>query len=324
MATLLALEALEADKRFVERQLSEPNSDPWGTVRIMWQNRLADIQRQIDELNTNRTSYASVALVFGGNPVIGSSDIRVDFTADALSSFQKLVAVRLAERRRQSTGERQELPRRGKLPGGKNANLFIREVVRGSMGFILEEMPEQTELIATQLKEAVESTTELLRQLNEANDAQFQSMISSSEPRVVQAIQKFTEVLFESGASMKIAGDEKLVALSISDVDRLSKMLNAISVHEEFETLDGILQGLLPEKLEFEFKVAGDLGNTLRGDVSEELASKYTLDPEFVERLLQKPGRARIKVIRTSRNGVLAREQRVMEALEPASLQQQS
>ena len=78
------------------------------------------------------------------------------------------------------------------------------------------------------------------------------------------------------------------------------------------------MQGLLPEKLEFEFRSAGAEGLILRGDVSEELANKYIGDPSFVERLLHKPGRARIKLIRTSRNGVLTKEQRVMETLEPA------
>ena len=135
----------------------------------------------------------------------------------------------------------------------------------------------------------------------------------------MQAIQKFTQVLFQAGASTKIAGDDKRITLSIADVDLMAKRPNDISVSEEFETIDGVLLGLLPEKLEFEFKQAGEDSIAIRGDVSEELARKYTLDPEFVERLLQKPGKARIKVIRTSRNGVLSKEQRVMEALEPAS-----
>ena len=321
MVTLLTLEALEADRRYVERQLAEPIDDPWGTTRLMWQHRLRDILRQIEESNTTRVSYASVALVFGGNPVIGSSDIRVDFTTDALASFQKLVTVRLAERERQAAGESAELPKRGRLPGVKNSNLFIRDLVRGSMGFILEELPEQAELLPTRLKEVVESTTELLGQLNAATDVQFQTIILNSEPRVVQAIQKFTQVLFQAGASTKIAGDNNQIALSIADVDLMSKRLNDISVSEEIEIVDGVLQGLLPEKLEFEFKQAGEGSVTVRGDVSEELARKYMLDAEFVERLLQKPGRARIKIIRTIRNGVPSKEQRVMEALEPGTLQ---
>lgn len=316
MATLLSIEALEADKRYVEHLLAQPDDDPWGTVRLMWQNRLAEINRQIDELGATRSSYASVALVFNGNPVVGASDIRLDFTSDALSSFQKLVSARLAERERQSAGGATSLPKRGKLPGVRNSRLFIRELVRGSVGFILEELPEQTELLPTKLKEAVESTTELLGRLNGASDDEFHSIVADAEPRVVQAIQKFTRVLFEAGASTRIAGDQNRTSLTIADVDRLSKRLTEVEVTEEIQMLDGILQGLLPEKLEFEFKVSGEDGVTLRGDVAEDLARKYTLDPAFVEMLLQKPGRARIKFVRTSRNGVHAKEQRIMEALE--------
>jgi hypothetical protein len=260
-----------------------------------------------------------VALVFNGTPVVGSSDIRVDFTTDALISFQKLVSARLAERERQAAGDPAALPKRGRLPGARNTNLFIRELVRGSMGFVLEELPEQAELLPTKLKEAVESTTELLGRLNGAGDDEFQAIVSDAEPRVIQAIQKFTKILFEAGASTKIAGDLNRTDLSIEDVDRLSKRLNEIDVVEETKILDGVLQGLLPEKLEFEFRVSGEDGVTLRGDVAEDLARKYTFDPAFVEQLLQKPGRARIRIVRTSRNGIQTKEQHVMDALEPPS-----
>lgn len=282
MATLLTIETLEADKRYVEHQLAQPDNDPWGTVSLMWQSRLAEINRQIADLGAQSSNYASVALVFNGNPVVGSSDIRVDFTTDALTWFQKLVSARLAERERQAAGDATALPKRGKLPGARNTNLFIRDLVRGSMGFILEELPEQAELLPTKLKEAVESTTELLGRLNGATDDEFQGIITEAEPRVVQAIQKFTKVLFEAGASTRISGDQHRTSLSIADVDRLSKRLNEVEVTEDVEVLDGVLQGLLPEKLEFEFKVAGEDGVTLRGDVAEDLALKYA----SIQRLL--------------------------------------
>ncbi|SFI43495.1 hypothetical protein SAMN05216304_102738 [Bosea sp. OK403] len=319
MATLHALKILESDKQYVERQLADAQDDPWGTTLAMWRSRLAEINRQIKTLAAASSSYASVALIFEGNPVISSTDIRVDFTTDALTTFQKLIAARLAEQERQAAGDPGALPKRGRLPGRRNSNLYIRDLVRGSMGFVLEERVEQAELLPTKLKAAVESTTELLDRLNSAGDDEFQRIVAESEPRVVQAIQKFTKVLFEAGASTRIAGDQNQLTMGISDVDRLSKRLNEVEITESVETVDGVLQGLLPEKLEFEFKVAGDEGPTIRGDVAEELANKYTLDPAFVERLLHKPGRARIKVVRTSRNGMQTKEQLIMEALEWAA-----
>jgi hypothetical protein len=319
MASLLMIDDLEADKRYVEHQLSLPDNDPWGTIRLMWKSRLAEIDRQINDLGARRTNYASVALVFNGNPVVGSSDIRVDFTADALTSFQKLIFARLAERERYAVGDSTALPKRGRLPGARNTNLYIRDLVRGSMGFVLEELSEQEELLPTKLKGAVESVTELLDRLNRAPDEDFTSIVAEAEPRVVQAIQKFARVLYDSGASARIAGDEYRTTLSVADVDRLSKLLNQIEVTEATEEQNGELQGLLPDKLEFEFRVAGTEEPTLSGDVTEELAMRYTQDPDFVEQFLHKPSRAKFRIVRTNRYGGSAKEQRIMEALEPIS-----
>ena len=50
----------------------------------------------------------------------------------------------------------------------------------------------------------------------------------------------------------------------------LSKRLNEVEVTEEVKVMDGVLQGLLPEKLEFEFKITSEDSITLRGDVADD------------------------------------------------------
>ncbi|APF36140.1 hypothetical protein IMF23_04175 [Chelatococcus daeguensis] len=124
MPTLLSIEALEADKLYVERQLAGTDESPWGTARLMWQNRLAEINQQIAELALTKSNYATVALIFDGSPVIGSGDIRLDFTTEALDSYQKVVALTLAAR------NGVEMSDRGRLPGGEQARLFIRDLGR--------------------------------------------------------------------------------------------------------------------------------------------------------------------------------------------------
>lgn len=89
MPTLLSLEALESDRAYVVQQLQEAREDVWGTVRSMWENRLAEIDEQIAALNVRQSNFASVALVFDGSPVVGSGDIRLDFAASALDAYQK-------------------------------------------------------------------------------------------------------------------------------------------------------------------------------------------------------------------------------------------
>lgn len=314
MPVLLSIEALEADRRYVDRQLAEADSSPWGTARLMWQSRLAEIDQQIAALAAGRSSYASVAVIFDGNPVIGSGDIRLDFTTEALDSYQKVVALALASHKGV------ELSERGRLPAGDQARLFIRDLVRGSMGFILEELPsQQQEMLPTHLKEAVEDTTQLITKLSAATDEEFEATLETTQPRLVAAVQKFANVLYGAGASTRIVGDERKLALSVDDVGRLSRRLGEVELTEEVVPIDGVLLGVLPEARKFELRLPGDDGRTMEGAVSEDLALNYTSDAAFKERLLLQPVRAQVKLIRTTRNGRLVKERRVLEALEPAA-----
>jgi hypothetical protein len=260
-------------------------------------------------------SRERITVIFDGNPVIGSGDIRLDFTADAPDSYQKLVPLTLAARL-----VREELPQGGPLPGADQSRLFIRDLVRGSMGFILEEIvPEQSEAFPTPLKDAVESTTQFLAALSGGSDEEFEATLEGTQPRLVSAVQRFAKVLYEAGASTRIVGDARRLSLSTDDVGRLSRRLSEVEVDEVVGPADGVLPGVLPESREFELKPPDDEAATIKGNISEELALKYTADAAFKERLLLQPVRAQIKVIRTSRNGRLVRERHVLEALEPAT-----
>lgn len=312
MPTLLSIEALEADKLYVEQQLAAAGDSPWGTARLMWQSRLAEITQQITEAARSRSNYATVALIFDGSPVIGSDDIRLDFTTEALDSYQKVVSLSFASRLAE------ELPQTGPLPGRDQSRLFIRDLVHGSMGFILEELPpQQHEMLPTQLKDAVERTTELMSTLSNAGDDEFESALERTSPRLVAAIEKFAKILYEAGASTRIVGEDNRLALSIDEVGRLSRRLGELDITEEIGPVDGVLLGVLPEARRFELKLPDEEAATIEGTISEDLAFKYTSDVVFKERLLLQPVRAQVKVVRTTRNGRLVRERRVLEALEP-------
>jgi hypothetical protein len=311
MPVLLSIDALEADRRYVERQVAEADDSPWGTARLMWQSRLSEIDQQIAALAARRSNYASVAVIFDGNPVIGSSDIRLDFTTEALDSYQKVIALALASH------NGAELSERGRLPAGDQARLFIRDMVRGSMGFILEEFPPQQQaMLPSDLKAAVEGTTQLIANLGAGTDAEFEATLTETQPRLLTAVQKFAKVLFDAGASTRIVGDEQRVALSIDDVGRLSRRLGEMELTEEVVSVDGVLLGVLPEARKFELRLSD---GTMEGSVSEDLALKYTSDVAFTERLLLQHVRAQVKFIRTVRNGRMVKERYVLQALEPAA-----
>lgn len=313
MPILLSIETLEADKRYIEKQLAESDGSPWGTVRLMWESRLTEINQKIEKTTADVSNYASVALVFDGNPVIGSGDIRLDFATDALDSYRKLVASTFAVNRGVNLSER------GRLPSGQRSQLFIRDIVRGSMGFILEEVPpEQTEMLPTQLKNAVEDTTRFITNLSVAADDEFELILERTQPRLVTAAQRFAKVLCEAGASAKLLGDERRLSLSIDDVARLSRRLDEVEISEESMVIDGVLLGILPDSLKFELRLPDESASTMEGAISDELGFKYTSDLAFKEQLLLKPVHAHIKFVRTTRNGRLMKERRLLEALEPA------
>jgi len=312
MPTLLSIEALEQDRLFVKRKLDEVAANPWGTARLMWESRLVEIDKQILELVSKRSNYASVALMFDGGPVFGSSDIRLDFATNALDSYQKVITLCLASKLSE------ELPQRGTLPGADRSRLFIRDIARGSVGFILEEIaPEQHEMLPTSLKNAVEGATSLISTLSGSEETTFEQTLENTQPRLVAAVQKFAKVLYDFGASTKIFGDENRLTLSIEEVGLLSRRLSEIQVSEEIETVSGILLGILPESRQFELKPSDGDAQTIKGAISEELASKYTADLAFRDQHLLRPITAQIKHIRTIRNGRLVREQLILEAVEP-------
>ncbi|EJJ27401.1 hypothetical protein [Rhizobium sp. CF142] len=310
MPTLLSIEALETDRQFVERRRTEDDS-PWGTARLMWEQRLKEIDEKIAEAKSRRSSFASVALIFDGLPVIGQGDIRLDFTTDALASYQKVIAAALA-----SQGD-QPVATKGKVKGAGKSKLFIRDIVRGSMGFILEELAApQADLFDTPLKSAVEQATGLIEKLNQASAEEFNTAIEASSPRLVGALQKFTKVLKDAGATTRIVGDERRVALGLEEISRLSERFSDVEVIEEDVLHDGVLLGILPDSHEFELQLPEDQG-TLKGSVTDDLTFKYVTDQAFKEQLLLKPVKALVKYTRTSRNGQLIKQQVSLENLEP-------
>ena len=312
MPTLLSIEALEGDRQFVQRRRAE-DDNPWGTARLMWDQRLQEIEEKIQEAKSRRSSYASVALIFDGLPVIGQGDIRLDFTTDALASYQKVIAASLA------TQGDQPVATKGKIKGADKSKLFIRDIVRGSMGFILEELAApQADMFDTPLKAAVEEATGLIARLNSASLEDFNSAIEASSPRLVGALQKFTKVLRDAGATTRIVGDVHRVALGLEEIGRLSDRFSDVEVTEEDVFQDGVLLGILPDSHEFELQLPDDQG-TLKGSVTDDLTLKYVTDQAFKEQLLLKPVKALVRYTRTARNGRLIKQQVSLENLEPRS-----
>lgn len=309
--TKLALEALQADRLYVQHQIAASEDSPTSTRRIMWEQRLAAIEEEIAAVDASWTSLANVAVFFDGVPVIGAHEIQLDFAADALDAYQGFVSTVFAARLNDA------VPQRGTLPGAARSRLYIRDIARGSMGFILEELPsDQPELVPSLLSEVVEESTQIIDSLSTPDESLFEARLENKSQRLIAALGQFASVLHDAKASTKIVGSVHTAALSMADVARLAGRLSEVTTTEEVVLVNGRILGVFPASRRFEFE-SSTIGSVLRGSVSESFGQKWLADDAFREQVLLRPSVAMFKHLRSIRNDTEISSQYSLEAAEP-------
>jgi hypothetical protein len=309
MATLLSTQALQDDLAFVDEQLRR-HTDPYDTLRLMWQQRHDQLLRELAEIEGSSFSHAEVALLFEGSPVRGSEEIKLAFATKMLDQYQALVGTIAAEKGGAVVATK------GQLPRSFTSRLFIKDMLRGSVGFLLEEQePAQSSLVSSVLKEAVEEATHALTDLASGDDEQFQSRVDNLSPRSMSAVKKIAKTLIEADAEIKIVASDKELKLDRQKVASLNARLNELEVLESYEELRGTLLGILPDRRQYEFKIGED-GPILYGPVSEDLDDRYLTNPNFAASILLKPVSARFLVITKIRAGQQQSQQRVLDRVD--------
>jgi hypothetical protein len=227
----IALRDLRKELAFVEERLAA-HFDPFDTVRLMWSNRRDALQEEIAKTETAESRQAEVALMFEGVPVIGSQEIRLDFAAKALESYQSVVASVASESAGSVPGTR------GPLPRSLTSKLFVTDMLRGSVGFLIQEAaPQQPELLPSAIKAAVDKTTLLLEDLSDANDKHFEDTINTLSPRTISAVKKFAKLLHEAGAETKIVDTDHELALNHQRTAILNTHFNQLEYTEPLKSV---------------------------------------------------------------------------------------
>lgn len=270
----LELEALIADRESVAAMLEAiGNDDPIG--RLSFRARLTAIERQIEEIAALNEFTGSVALLFGGAPVFGSRSISAEFATTVLKSFQDLVSKRIAGE------EFGPLGTRGRIPEKTSSALAIRELVRGSVGFVLEEATTNAALADTAVKKAIDDVAVIIRQAAGESDEAFEESIESVDPRMLVSLRDFFRALDDGDASVRIVEDEFDASLDSSAVRRARVRVDATEVEDrETDEVIGELLGLLPDARKFEMKLL-DTGEVIRGTVVAAFAAQWL---ELIER----------------------------------------
>jgi hypothetical protein len=239
--------------------------DPVGEYQI--EKRKSAIEAELKALTAAQERKASVALFFGGKPVLGSRGISADFAGHMLEYFQDLVSRAFASNELGSLGERGPIPKR------QATDLMVTQLTRGSFGFVLDELSDQAELEDTALKAMVEEVVTIVEKVASSNEIDFEEVAEQLDPRMLISLKNFFVTLDAAEATVRLVDDVADISLDQLAVHRARLRTEATSIDEANLLIEGVLVGFLPEHRKFEIQVGQTL--TLYGSVSKEAAEQY-------------------------------------------------
>lgn len=236
---------------------------------LQLKHRVNELGRELENLNKNSQidNSASVALFFGGKPVLGSKGIAAEFAGVALEQFQNLISKAFA------TNEVKELGTRGKVPFKENSNLMVTGLARGSFGFVLNEMSNQTQLESSELVHIIDNVALLLRDTAAQDEAVFEALLDDLDPRMLLALKDFFANLDNSKATLRIVEKELDMTLDGAAIHRAKTRTEATSIEEKTSQIEGVLVGFLPEHKKFELR--DKTGKIIYGSASKEAVEQF-------------------------------------------------
>ena len=234
------------------------------------EHRISELSRKLNSLKEETLSdnSASVALFFGGQPVLGSKGIAAEFAGTVLEQFQDLIAKVFANNEVGDLGER------GLVPFNVNSELMVTGLARGSFGFILDEMSDQVQLESSQLSHVIDKAAVLLRDSAAQDDAIFESILEDMAPRTLIALRDLFKNLDSSKATLRVVEKELDFTLDGPSILRAKIRTEATSIEESTAEIEGILVGFLPKHRKFE--LADQAGNLYYGSASKEAVEQFT------------------------------------------------
>jgi hypothetical protein len=166
-----------------------------------------------------------------------------------------------------------QLGTRGKVPFKAQSELMVTGLARGSFGFILDEMSEQTELEASELSLVIDKATRLLRDTAAQDEAVFENLVDELDARTLHALKDMFFNLDSNAATIRVVEGDLDIVLDSAAVHRGKIRTEATMIDEDTTEVSGVLKGLLPEHRKFE--IIDDSGNHVYGSVTKEAVEQF-------------------------------------------------
>jgi hypothetical protein len=258
MVAKIERDYVAADLAAVESLLKLAGDDPLALMGL--ESRRDELKAQLGGLQAREEVNASAAIFFSGRPVIASRGIESEFGTQAINRFQDIVTKVYALQHAGSLGQR------GIVAGKDLSKLHITNVVHGSFGFQLEELGEQSEIVKTTLKEAVDETTRLIDGFGEEDEKHFADSIGDLDERVLATIKNFFDLVNTNEAAFRLVSDHFDKSFDRLTIGRAVERGRTTRLSDAEKFLDGTLTGALPNAGQFEYTI--DAGRVISGRIS--------------------------------------------------------
>jgi len=270
MPKKLNIDSLSSEINTLNELLSSARQSGDFVGEMQLEHRISELSSKLESLKEDTVSdnSASVALFFGGQPVLGSKGIAAEFAGKALEQFQDLIAKVFANNEVGDLGER------GKVPFKSSSELMVTGLAKGSFGFVLDEMSEQIQMEPSQLSHVIDKVALLLRDSAAQDDAVFESILEELEPRTLIALRDLFSNLDSSKATIRIVEKELDFTLDGPSIHRAKVRTEATSIEEKTTEIEGTLVGFLPEHRKFE--LADNAGKLFYGSATKEAVEQFT------------------------------------------------
>lgn len=270
MLRKVELDALRADLAAVDGILAQINTDEDPVGHHQFEARKREIEREIAKVAAVPENTASVGLYFAGEPVIGSKGIRAEFAGRAMGYFQDMVAKKYAAL------EAGVLGRRGPVALRARTDMMLTDVMRGSVGLVLQEVEETGSLVDSKLRPVIDEVTDIVSKVAAPDDAAVDEVLGSIDTRFLSSLGDFFRLLDDQGATVRMVEGEREENLDRTAVRRGRARTDAVLIKEdEADDVEGRLY-LLPEHRRFELRP--DDGETIYGIVSADFSTEHLRD----------------------------------------------
>ena len=227
---------------------------PEGSIitRSGLQNRLQEIESQLEPYEGVSPHLMRARLVLAGPPVPGSSGTGADLFVEAVSQFARALAL-------VGGSQGQPLSSTGPVSGSDDFRILITGAARGSFGFDIREASDQSAMYGEST--AVEMAMARVKQILQAsvgNDEQLAEAVDTSDSRALRAIQSFLKIVSDADAVCGLSYDEGEFRFQDSgQVKRSQERLRTEYIKESDAVLAGQFLGLFPVNPRPQFMITG-------------------------------------------------------------------